>query len=84
MIPVVLRWAQYLCSLKYALNILLIVEFGEKSCSAGAESLCEELLRSNEVEVDLKWLYYLVLFLLFLIFRVGAMFLLMARARTVF
>ena len=26
-IPVWLRWAQYLCSLKYSLNLLVVVEF---------------------------------------------------------
>ena len=31
-IPVYLRWAQYLCSLKYAMNVLTIVEFGASTC----------------------------------------------------
>lgn len=29
LIPVWLRWAQYLCALKYGINILLLVEFGD-------------------------------------------------------
>jgi hypothetical protein len=28
LIPIYMRWAQYLCSLKYAINLLLIIEFG--------------------------------------------------------
>jgi ABC-type multidrug transport system permease subunit len=28
-IPVFMRWAQYLCSLKYALNLILLEEFNE-------------------------------------------------------
>ena len=35
-IPIFLRWAQYLCSLKYALNLILIIEFNPKNhnCSS--------------------------------------------------
>ena len=37
-IPVFLRWAQYLCSLKYAINLILCIEFdvGNDSCGGAA------------------------------------------------
>ena len=37
-IPVFLRWAQYLCSLKYAINLILCIEFdvGNDSCDGAA------------------------------------------------
>ena len=33
-IPIFLRWAQYLCSLKYAINLVLLTEFapGNPNC----------------------------------------------------
>merc|ERR1712023_85205 len=33
-IPVFLRWAQYLCSLKYGMNIFMILEFGNATRSS--------------------------------------------------
>lgn len=37
-IPVFLRWAQYLCSLKFAINLALIVEFGEPCSMSSLEN----------------------------------------------
>ncbi|GMH47425.1 hypothetical protein TrVE_jg4854 [Triparma verrucosa] len=83
-IPEYLRWAQYLCSLKYAMNLLSIVEFGEDSCQAGAEAQCAKLLDGNEVEEDLAWFYILVLFGLFAVFRTVGAYVLTVKATTVF
>ena len=52
-IPIFLRWAQYLCSLKYSLNLLVLIEFSESRCddfmggaTTGEPSPCETLRSS--------------------------------------
>jgi hypothetical protein len=77
-IPIFLRWAQYLCSLKYAMNLLLAVEFlpGSDSCtdSATARSNCKQVLQDNQVNMNLLWLYAFLIFVLVIGFRIiGAM-----------
>ena len=85
-IPVWLRWAQWLCSLKYTLNLLLLIEFSPDVCSENSEteSNCNSLFARNDISSDLIWFYVLVLFGLFLGFRLLGGFLLVKRARTVF
>ncbi|GMI05438.1 hypothetical protein TrRE_jg721 [Triparma retinervis] len=83
-IPSYLRWAQYLCSLKYAMNILSIIEFGDGACQEGAEGACKALLDSNEIEEDKWWAYVLVLAALFFGFRIIGARVLTIKATTVF
>ena len=73
-IPIFLRWAQYLCGVKYALNIILSTEFHEDndSCSGDAASNCAAILDNNEIEADLMWFYVLMLVALFGAFRLLA------------
>ena len=52
-IPAWLRWAQYLCSLKYGINLLLLVEFGPPTTdgwSAGDQLAAQELPQHEGVE----------------------------------
>ncbi|GAB5361129.1 hypothetical protein AAMO2058_000687800 [Amorphochlora amoebiformis] len=66
-IPIWLRWVQWLCSLKYAVNLVLIVEFeGDDSTEV------ENLLDDTNVERDLVWLYVGMLIVLMVVFRVVA------------
>lgn len=79
-IPVWLRWAQYLCALKYCLNLVTIIEFGGNKCGKNSDNpdlavmSCESLLEANEV-VESSWpVYVLILAGLFVGFRgLGAM-----------
>lgn len=67
-IPVWLRWAQWLCTLKYGVNLRLWYEWGgetEESCEG-----CVKLLRSLSVEEGNIWWYWVVLAALFLVFRI--------------
>lgn len=82
-IPVFLRWAQYLCALKYAMNLLLIVEFNDTlpSCHGLARYSCEGVLSNNNVSYDRWWVYILLLFTLFLGFRIIAAAILVHNAR---
>jgi ABC-type multidrug transport system ATPase subunit len=84
-IPAFLRWAQYLCGLKYAMNLALIVEFDPKNdhCQESpiAEAQCEGLLEYNNVKIHSWWVYLLLLLLLFVFFRIVAAFLLVQKAK---
>jgi hypothetical protein len=77
-IPVFLRWAQYLCGLKYSMNLILLTEFNpsNESCAGGARPFCESVLKNNGIQTDKVWLYILILVALFAGFRaIGAFFL---------
>jgi hypothetical protein len=95
-IPVWLRWAQYLCSLKFAVNLGLLAEFGgEAGCprsnssvvmnkSENAMNRClasAKLLEQNDIYPEDWWVYTLVLIALFVGFRALAAVLLAAKAK---
>eukprot|EP01039_Chlorochromonas_danica_P003087 gene3087-3375_t len=87
-IPVFLRWAQYLCSLKYSMNLVLITEFDLDSdkCSASEEARnnCRDLLVNNDVETGRYYVYILILFALFAGFRLAGAFFLVQRAKRLY
>lgn len=89
-IPEAIRWVQYLCSLKYGLNLAMISEFGADKCYQPSSNItiaeynraqCHELLDSNDVDPDLAWLYIVILLMIFLAFRTGSLIALIVRAR---
>ena len=53
-IPAVFQWAQWLCSLKYGVNIMYIAEFSDVFGH-------EQVFNTNDVNPDLLWMYILVL-----------------------
>ena len=81
-IPVWLRWAQYLCSLKYGLNLFITNEFASyrESCSGDAAANCIKIKEANDIDPSHWWVYVLVLAVLFLGFRIMAMIVLSKRA----
>lgn len=84
-IPVFLRWAQYLCALKYAMNIILLVEFdsSNESChfSADAAANCQKVLVSNNIHPKLWWVYVIMLGVLFFGFRSTGAYVLVQKAK---
>mmetsp|Transcript_73826 Transcript_73826/g.196522 ORF Transcript_73826/g.196522 Transcript_73826/m.196522 type:complete len:233 (+) Transcript_73826:1510-2208(+) len=83
-IPVWIRWAQYLCSLKYGISLFEVVEFqpGSAACSSPSQQKgCDGLLASNEVNLDIWWAYVLVLLAIFLGFRLLGLIVLVRKAR---
>jgi len=84
-IPVFLRWAQYLCSLKYAMNLFLLTEFhpSNPSCADNpkTQKYCANLLITNEVKEEDWYIYLIVLLILLIGFRVIGAFFLMYHAR---
>jgi ABC-type multidrug transport system permease subunit len=82
-IPIFLRWAQYLTSLKYALNLMLLIEFDDsnKNCLGAAADNCKKVLSQNNIEPRLWWTYMLLLITLFVAFRAVAAVILVKKAR---
>ena len=83
LIPVFLRWAQYLCAIKYAINLVLLTEFNptNKSCQGDAGINCMNVLLNNDVRVEDAYIYILVIFALFILFRITGAVILIKKAR---
>lgn len=62
-IPVWLRWLQYICSLKYGINLLLLNEFSSSvpSCHGDAARNCEVTLDDNDIEPSHWYIYVIIL-----------------------
>jgi ABC-type multidrug transport system permease subunit len=82
-IPAFLRWAQYLCGIKYSMNLVLMTEFDitNDSCQGGAKSNCETVISSNDIDKDKFWVYIILLVVLFLGFRILASIILVHKAK---
>ena len=79
LIPVVLRWAQYLCALTYGVRLALLAEFGE--CAKMSEdNPCQRLLAVNQVKEEEIGLYWGILWMLFIVFRLAGLALLRKKA----
>jgi len=85
MIPLFMRWAQYLCALKYSLNLILLTEFSatNSNCEASDEAKqnCATVLRTNDVHHTDWWFYLIMLLLIFSIFRLIAGLILVQKAK---
>jgi len=77
LVPVWLRWMQYLAALKYAINLACIVEFG--SIAGG-----DVILTTQDIDKDKAWLYVLNLACILAGFRLLAMINLRRKASFVF
>ena len=83
-IPVFLRWAQYLCGLKYSLNLMLIIEMNPDSenCRNTKGNPCQKFLDLNDVHVDDWWIYVVVLLGIASAFRLIANYILRLKSNT--
>ena len=75
LIPVFLRWAQYLCSLTYAMRLVLRYEF--EDCDT---QTCEVLIDSNKVDELPSYVYWIVLIVIMSLFRFIALLVLKNKA----
>jgi hypothetical protein len=80
LIPVWLRWSQYLCFLKYAVNLVTIEELGSSRSDPFNTASVDDFLDSLEIDEDLTWMYAGVMIGLFVMFRLMAMYFLKAKA----
>lgn len=84
-VPVFMRWAQYLCGMKYGMNLALLTEFSldNDSCKDGAaRENCRDLLNANDIDANQFWLSILLLTILVVGFRILAALLLKEKAKT--
>lgn len=84
LIPTWLRWPRYLCTLTYSIRILLVAEFENCSTDENALEQCNGLLEGVDADPDETWWNWLILISLFLVFRVGALFVLRSKATKFF
>lgn len=83
LLPDYIRWAQYLCSLTYAIRLALNYEFDD--CSPdGPNGItnCENLLDYTKAEEMDNYVYWVILVSLFAVFRLLAMYSLAKNATT--
>ena len=73
LIPVGIRWIQWLCSLKYAAGLAYIYEFDDCGGSELAEANCNAILLQNNVSPEDKWWYWLAMMAIFCVFRLAAL-----------
>lgn len=79
LLPEIVQWAQYLCSLTYASRLALAYEL--RNCEPGlAEANCQATLVRNNVNVDNIWWYWLALLGLFVAFRLISIIVLRSKA----
>ena len=81
LIPVWLRWASYLCTLTYSIRILLVAEF--EDCAKTNQN-CAVLLKNVKADPDETWWNWLILVLLFCVFRFSALLVLRKKATKFF
>jgi ABC-2 type transporter len=81
LIPKFLRWARFLCTLTYAVRILLIAEF--ESCRE-TSIFCKKVTENIEADPDEELWYWAALIGLFVIFRLFALFVLRRKATKFF
>lgn len=84
-IPSWLRWAQYLCSLTYAVRLALDAEFGD--CAADGRfspNYCRTLLVASKVDQIAIYGYWLILIGLFFFLRILALIVLKRKALAFF
>lgn len=86
LIPVWLRWAQYLCALMYAVRLALLAEFSDCASitTATMPNPCKNLLEANMVEENDEATYWAILWGLFVVFRVSGLIVLRKKANKFF
>ena len=80
LIPVWLKWAPYVCAMTYSTRIVVVEEF--ENCSDDPAELinCNDLLQSTNSKPEEVWWYWIALIVLFVIFRLAALFVLQRSA----
>ena len=83
LIPAWLRWGRYICPMTFGLLVAMLEEFSD--CGSGwAQTNCNLLLTNVEANPDDVPLYWLVMVVLFVIFRLLALYLLHKKASKFF
>ncbi|KAL3904095.1 MAG: hypothetical protein SGPRY_011416 [Prymnesium sp.] len=86
-IPVWMRWIQYICSLKYAMNLFILIEFGKDTRGDWPDDAHRgalEIIETNDITPGEGYLYVIILFLIIIAFRALSTTLLARRAAAFF
>ncbi|CAB9512480.1 Putative white-brown complex homolog protein 30 [Seminavis robusta] len=83
MIPSWIRWQRYIFPLTYGLQIAMLEEFDDCGSPAGRAN-CRLLIESIEADADQVCLYWILLVVLFIVFRVLALAMLRKKATKFF
>ncbi|CAK9007142.1 unnamed protein product [Durusdinium trenchii] len=86
-IPVWLRWAQYLCALKYGMNLNIMNEFGTdviQDWPVQKQAMVSGLIENNNINPDHGWLYAGVLIGIIVVVRLLSVVALAKRAAAFF
>jgi ABC-type multidrug transport system permease subunit len=73
LIPVWLRWARFICTMTYALRIIMVAEFDRDCGSVRGNENCQDLLEVIDADPDETWWNWIVLVSLFVVFRFTAL-----------
>eukprot|EP00420_Gonyaulax_spinifera_P020672 CAMPEP_0197910074 /NCGR_PEP_ID=MMETSP1439-20131203/70204_1 /TAXON_ID=66791 /ORGANISM="Gonyaulax spinifera, Strain CCMP409" /LENGTH=619 /DNA_ID=CAMNT_0043531693 /DNA_START=30 /DNA_END=1889 /DNA_ORIENTATION=- len=88
LIPVFFRWLQYICPLKWAMNIILVNEFEEPSGPPGAAlkpgTAPPGFFKANDCDPDDIGIYFGILLALFTGFRILGMIALSRKAKALY
>lgn len=84
LIPVWLRWLQWVFPLTYSVKIGVVEEFGN-GCGGGQGDVnCANLIEGLNADLDNVWWYWLVILLIFSFFRILALIILRRKATKFF
>ena len=79
LIPSWLRWLRYVFSLTYVMRLGVLEEFSD--CHGQKASIaCDALIDAVDAESDESWSYWIILAVLFIFFRLSALFFLQRKA----
>ena len=82
-----LNWVQYICGLKYGMNLFILNEFGEGTTEGwdpAARAAANAIVDNNDIDPDSWWVYLLILLVLICAFRLLAILALAKRAEAFF
>eukprot|EP01065_Artemidia_motanka_P011495 TRINITY_DN161_c0_g2_i1.p1 TRINITY_DN161_c0_g2~~TRINITY_DN161_c0_g2_i1.p1 ORF type:complete len:639 (+),score=227.31 TRINITY_DN161_c0_g2_i1:71-1918(+) len=85
-IPVWIRWTQWICPMKYTVNLALITEFDSAAVPDNREQFTNAVMDRSDVEnsTGAKWFYISMLIGMTIVLRVLAVFVLHRRAKSSF
>jgi len=81
LLPSWLRWIQWICALGYGVRLGVIAEFESCAEVEGISGInCSEVITNSGADVDEKWLYWVVISVLFIVTRTLAFWVLKSKA----
>ena len=80
-VPDVLSWIQYICPLKYGVNVVTTVEFINDVIPDDRRQEVGEFIKRSSINRDTWWFACTILLVLFFVFRIACGFVLSSRAR---